>query len=182
MFFALEDNYLQDVRVAWSTFEGVDSGIGTYLKEAIPPRPYSEISDELSGAIDQLAFSTGVVSRDVSAVIRDAEQRLRQYKNVGGSILYIISATESGTNDTVTETDMAESFLRNNIKLEAAESGPNGVNKKALNRLSVLAQGEYYYSESWGSTFFFKPITDDIISLCGNGLTVERRMVIFVLK
>lgn len=159
--------------MAWSTFENVDSGVDSYLKEEIPPAPFGEIQVLLLDKVNNYNY-TSVVTRDVSAAIRDADRRLRKYKDIGGSILYIITSTKSVTNDTVIETDLAEKLLLNNIKLVVAESGPG---TKALSRFSVLSEGSYYFAENWGSTAFFTPINKEIEALCRAGLKNKRRTV-----
>lgn len=166
-----------DVLVAWSSFESIDSGVGTYLKEEIAPIRIEDGKNVLDEKINNFVFSADILTRDVSAAIRDAESRLRQYKDVGGSILYIITSTESVTSDTVIETEMAERLLRNNIKLEVAESGPDVVTK-ALSRFSTLSQGSYYFQTSWGTFGFFTPIINEIDSFCRYGLKSERRTVL----
>lgn len=126
--------------------------------------------------IDNFTFSENVLSRDVSAVLRDAvEPRLSQYKDTGGSILYIITSTESTTKDTVLETDLAEKVLLNNIKLIMAESGPGN---QALSRFSILSEGSYYYKISWGTTAFFTPINAEINYLCANGIKSQLRRTV----
>lgn len=162
--------------MAWSTFENVDYDGATYLMEEIAPKRIGDSIAEFNSKADSFVYSPDVLTRDVSAVIRDAELRLRQYKDIGGSILYIITSTESVTNDTVTETEMSERLLLNNIKLVVAESGPN-VLTKALSRFYILSQGSYYFRESWGTTGFFLQINREIDALTRNGLKTERRTV-----
>ncbi|XP_046643221.1 calcium-activated chloride channel regulator 1-like isoform X2 [Daphnia pulicaria] len=166
-----------DTLVAWSTFENVDfSDIeGSYLIEELPPTRIQDGKQDLDEKINDFDYSDNVVTRDVSAVIRDAELRLSKYKDVGGSILYIITSNESETNDTVTETNMAEKLLLNNIKLVVVESGENLV--KDLFRFSVLSQGSHYFTPFWESTAFFTPINTEILNDCQNGLKTERRMI-----
>lgn len=147
-----------------------------YLKEEVPPTRFEEGEVLLLNKVEKFNYSS-VVTRDVSAVIRDAERRLRIYKDIGGSILYIITSTGSVTNNTVIETDMAERLLLNNIKLVVAESGPIDLGK-ALYRFSVLSQGSYYFQEKWESNSTFPPIDKEIEVLCCRaGLKNERRTV-----
>jgi riboflavin biosynthesis pyrimidine reductase len=176
LFFTLSEE-VPDTLVAWSTFENVDfSGIeDSYLIEELPPTRIQDGKEALDQKTFAFDYSDNVVTRDVSAVIRDAELRLSKYKDVGGSILYIITSNESETNDTVTETNMAEKLLLNNIKLVVAESGENLV--KDLFRFSVLSQGSHYFTPFWESTAFFTPINTEILNDCQNGLKTERRMV-----
>lgn len=163
--------------MAWSTFENIDSGaVDSYLKEEIPPTRLDQESQLLFAEKVNKFNYTNIVTRDVSAAVRDAERRLRKYKDIGVSILYITTSTKSVTKDTVIETDMAEKLLLNNIKLVVAESGPG---TKALSRFSVVCQGSYYFAEYWGSTAFFTPINQEIESLCRKGLKNERRIVSF---
>lgn len=162
--------------MAWSTFEGIDSSEDFYLNEEIPPTPFAEAEATLANKVNNFVYNPNVIIRDVSAVIRDAESRLRQYRDVGGSILYVITSTGSTTNDTVIETDMAERLLVNNIKLVVAESGP-AVLGKSLSRFAVLSQGSYYFRENWETTAFFTPIDQEIETLCRNGLVQLRRTV-----
>lgn len=164
------------LNVAWSTFENIDSGENVYLNEEVPPSRYEDIEVLLGNKVNDFVYSASVESRDVSAVIRDAELRLRKYNNIGGSILYIITSTGSVTNDTVVETDMAERLLLSNIKLIVAESGPILLGK-ALSRFSILCQGSYYFKENWETTSFFLPIDNEIDTLCRSGLKDERRTV-----
>ena len=173
LFVSLESNH-PDIYVAWSTFENTDSGDGIYLKEEIAPIRFEDGKEMLYSQLNNLTFSENVVSRDVSAVLRDAEPRLRQYKDTGASILYIITSTESATKDTVLETDLAEKCLLNNIKLVVAESGPGN---QALSRFSIMSEGSYYYKISWGTTAFFTPINKEIDYLCANGIKSQRRTV-----
>ena len=167
---------LPDVLVAWSTFENVDSGVDNYLMEEIPLKPVGDNLLEFQNKADAFVPSTAVLTRDVSAAIRDAELRLSQFKDVGGSILYIITSTVSVTNDTVVETELAERLLLNNIKLVVAESGPDATTK-ALSRFSMLSQGSYYYQDSWRTTGFFLQINREIDALTRNGLSRQRRLV-----
>ena len=171
--FAALENY-PDIYVAWSTFEDIDYEAGFYLNEEMEPTQFKDAKILLNELTNNLTFSSNITSRDVSAVVRDAEMRLNQYKNTGGSILYIITSTEATTNDTVTETLMAEKLLVNNIKMLVAESGPGS---QSLTRFSVLSQGSYYYKERWETTAFFTPIKQEIENLCQTGLKNERRVV-----
>lgn len=167
---------MPDTLVAWSTFENVDfSGIEGYLIEELPPTRIVEGKEALDEKTFSFKYSENVFTRDVSAVIRDAELRLRKYKDVGGSILYIVTSNESETNDTVTETNMAEKLLLNNIKLVVAESGESLA--KNLFRFSVLSQGSHSFTSFWGSSTFFTQINTEIENDCKNGLKTERRMV-----
>jgi hypothetical protein len=160
--------------VAWSTFENVDSGLeDSYLTEEIPPTRIEDGVSDFTEKVNSFIYSVSVSTRDVSAVIRDAELRLRKYKDVGGSILYVVTSNESETNDTVTETNMAEKLLLNNIKLIAAESGPNFM--KDLFRVSVLSQGSHYFTPQWDNTF--TAINTEILNDCQNSLKIKRRMV-----
>lgn len=164
-----------EVLVAWSTFENIDSGPeDSYLKEELPPRRIHDGYDALTQKVNNFVVSSNVQSRDVSAVIRDAESRLRQYKDIGGSILYVVTSTGSVTNDTVIETEMAERLMRNNIKLMVAETGYD--TSKALARFAVLSQGGYYFKPTWDTTFF-TPINAEIDNNCKTGLKTERRIV-----
>lgn len=165
-----------DLYVGWSTFEGVDTEDVPYLEEEIPPTPFAQVEVELGNLVNNFIYNSEVLTRDVSAAIRDAEARLRQYKDVGGSILYLITSTGATTNDTVIETDMAERLLVNNIKLIVAESGPVAL-KQSLSRFSVLSQGSYYFRENWETTSFFVPIDQEIEALCRSGLPHLRRTV-----
>ena len=173
---SLFSTLLPDVLVAWSTFENVDSGVDNYLMEEIPLKPVGDNLLEFQNKADAFVPSTAVLTRDVSAAIRDAELRLSQFKDVGGSILYIITSTVSVTNDTVVETELAERLLLNNIKLVVAESGPDATTK-ALSRFSMLSQGSYYYQDSWRTTGFFLQINREIDALTRNGLSRQRRLV-----
>ena len=174
---SLFSTLLSDVLVAWSTFENVDSGVDNYLMEEIPLKPVGDNLLEFQNKADAFVPSTAVLTRDVSATIRDAELRLSQFKDVGGSILYIITSTVSVTNDTVVETELAERLLLNNIKLVVAESGPDATTK-ALSRFAMLSQGSYYYQDSWRTTGFFLQINREIDALTRNGLRTQRRMVL----
>ncbi|KZS03432.1 putative Calcium-activated chloride channel regulator 1/sw [Daphnia magna] len=123
LFFLLINSYPETL-VAYSTFENIDFGPeGSYLKEEYPPKRIADGYDDLGTIVDNFVVSQDVLSRDVSAVIRDGEARLRQYKDTGGSILYLVTSTDSVTNDTVIETDLAERLMQNNIKLVVAETG-----------------------------------------------------------
>ena len=173
---SLFSTLLPDVLVAWSTFENVDSGVDNYLMEEIPLKPVGDNLLEFQNKADAFVPSTAVLTRDVSAAIRDAELRLSQFKDVGGSILYIITSTVSVTNDTVVETELAERLLLNNIKLVVAESGPDATTK-ALSRFSMLSQGSYYYQDSWRTTGFFLQINREIDASTRNGLRTQRRLV-----
>lgn len=173
MFFSLSDT-VPDTLVAWSTFENVDSGFeGSYLKEELPATRIEDGKDDLDAKVNSFKYSESVLVRDVSAVIRDAELRLRKYKDVGGSILYVVTSNESETNDTVTEMNLAEKLLLNNIKLVVTESGPNL--RKDLFRISVLSKGSHYFTPAWDSTF--TSISREIVKDCENGLKTERRTV-----
>ncbi len=176
--FTYLNNNNPNILVAWSSFENVDSGAEIYLKEEIAPIKIGEGKEALDAKANNFVYSPNVLTRDVSAAIRDAEFRLRQYKDVGGSILYIITSTESVTNDTVTETEMAETLLLNKIKLEVAESGPD-ILTKALSRFSILSQGSYYFQQNWTTAGFFNQISREIDALCRSGLKNERRTVLF---
>lgn len=144
------------------------------MKEEVPPTRYADAAQIFEMQVDNFTFSSGVLSRDVSAAVRDAELRLSNHKNVGGSILYVITSTESVTKDTIMEPDLAEKFLQNNVKMMVGESGPGA---QVLSRFSVLSQGGYYYRESWGTTAFFTQINEEIDNLIGSGLKTERRIV-----
>ncbi|XP_057379893.1 calcium-activated chloride channel regulator 1-like isoform X2 [Daphnia carinata] len=160
---------------AYSTFENIDSGPeGSYLKEELPPRRIGDEYDNLISKIDNFVVSQTVLSRDVSAVIRDGEARLRQYKDTGGSILYLVTSTDSVTNDTVIETDLAERLMQNNIKLIVVETGLG--TGKSLPRFSVLSQGSYYFIPTW-DTPFFTPINNEVDAICRNGLKTQRRII-----
>lgn len=163
-----------EIYVAWSTFENVDSEVGHYLIEEVAPIRLADGQNIFDQLINNFTFSSNVFTRDVSAVVRDAELRLRKYKDTGGSILYVITSTEAITSDTVTEIELAEKFLVHNIKLMAAESGPGA---QGLSRFSILSQGSYRFGLKWGSTAFFTPLKNEIDSLCKNGLKNERRTV-----
>jgi hypothetical protein len=173
LFITLSDT-VPDTLVAWSTFENVDSGSeDSYLKEELPAKRIEDGKRDLDAKVNSFAYSESVLVRDVSAVIRDAESRLRKYKDVGGSILYVVTSNESETNDTVTEMNLAEKLLLNNIKLVVAESGPNL--RKDLFRISVLSKGSHYFTPAWDNTF--TSISREIVKDCENGLTTERRTV-----
>lgn len=163
-----------DAYVGWSTFENSDTGVNDYLVEEVAPIRYADGKNIFEEFINNFTFSSNVTSRDVSAVVRDAQIRLHEYKDSGGSILYVITSTDSTTNDTVTETEMADKLLANNIKLMVAESG---LGAQGLGRFSVLSQGSYYFATKWDTTAFFTPIKDQINGAYQNGLKNERRVV-----
>ncbi|KAI9558300.1 hypothetical protein GHT06_015053 [Daphnia sinensis] len=174
-FFNQLSNFYPETLVAYSTFENIDFGPeGSYLKEEFPPRRIGDVYGELNAAIDNFVVSVNVPTRDVSAVIRDGELRLRQFKDTGGSILYLVTSTNSVTNDTVIETNLAERLMQNNIKLIVAETGLD--NGKSLSRFSVLSQGGYYFIPTW-DTYYFTPINNELFSICGSGLKTQRRII-----
>lgn len=161
--------------MAYSTFENIDFGPeGSYLKEEYPPKRIADGYDDLGTIVDNFVVSQDVLSRDVSAVIRDGEARLRQYKDTGGSILYLVTSTDSVTNDTVIETDLAERLMQNNIKLVVAETGLS--DGKSLSRFSVLSQGGYYFKRTWDSSYF-TPVNNEVDNIFKNGLKTQRRIV-----
>lgn len=168
----LTDNL--DVYVAWSTFQDVDTGLGNYLKVEVPPSRFEDVRNDLTDLNTNFEFSSTIESRDVSAVIRDAFSTLQKYKDVGGSILYIVTSTDSMTKDTVLETDMAEIFLLNNIKLAVVESGPGN---QALERFSILSEAMYSFQTLWETSTVFDNTNEAIMSWLSDGLKNERRMV-----
>lgn len=164
-----------DVYVGMAYFENIDFEGKNYLKEKSPPRRIEEAKSDLATLINSFVYNSNVLTRDVSAVIRDAEPILKPYKDTGGSILYILTSTDSVTNDTIIETDVAERLALNNIKIIIGESGPG---QKALSRFSVVSQSSYYFIANWTSTYFTN-INNEIISLCATGLLNQRRTVSF---
>lgn len=175
LFFTLFSNY-PETYMALSYFENYDFEAKNYLKLMAAPARIVDGRDNLDLLINNFVYSTSVSTRDVSAVIREAEQELSKYKDVGGSILYILTSTGSSTNDTVVETEIAERLLANNIKLIVGESGPLALGQ-SLSRFTTLSQGSYYFRENWQNTGYFTPINNEINSLCGSGLTTQRRIV-----
>uniref|UniRef100_A0A0P5UIX1 Calcium-activated chloride channel regulator 1 n=1 Tax=Daphnia magna TaxID=35525 RepID=A0A0P5UIX1_9CRUS len=174
LFFLLINSYPETL-VAYSTFENIDFGPeGSYLKEEYPPKRIADGYDDLGTIVDNFVVSQDVLSRDVSAVIRDGEARLRQYKDTGGSILYLVTSTDSVTNDTVIETDLAERLMQNNIKLVVAETGLS--DGKSLSRFSVLSQGGYYFKPTWDSSYF-TPVNNEVDNIFKNGLITQRRII-----
>lgn len=132
-----------------------------------------EAESDLRTLINSFTFNPNVVTRDVSAVIRDAEPILKPYKDMGGSILYILTSAGSITNDTIIETDVAERLELNNIKVIIGETGPG---QKALSRFSVVSQSSYYFRNDWDAGYF-TTINNEILSLCETGLLNQRRTV-----
>ncbi|XP_032784296.2 calcium-activated chloride channel regulator 1 [Daphnia magna] len=174
LFFLLVESYPETL-VAYSTFENIDFGPeGSYLKEKYPLKRIADGYYDLIAIVDNLVVSQDVLSRDVSAVIRDGEARLRQYKDTGGSILYLVTSTDSVTNDTVIETDLAERLMQNNIKLVVAETGLS--DGKSLSRFSVLSQGGYYFKPTWDSSYF-TPVNNEVDNIFKNGLKTQRRII-----
>lgn len=129
----------------------------------------------LNTAINNLAFDGNEFNRNVPAVLRDVLASLSQYRNVGGSIVYLITSTGSSGNDLLFETDLAEKLIFYNIKIIVAETGSTGV--QVLNRFSSLSEGSYYPGTEWGSTGYFTPISNEISTLTQSILTLQRRTV-----
>ena len=129
----------------------------------------------LNTAINNLAFDGNEFNRNVPAVLRDVLASLSQYRNVGGSIVYLITSTGSSGNDLLFETDLAEKLIFYNIKIIVAETGSTGV--QVLNRFSSLSEGSYYPGTEWESTGFFTPISNEISTLTQSILTLQRRTV-----
>lgn len=169
-----------DLYVGLSSFQGIDQlgTTGSYLKTLVAPIRLADGQSTLNTAINsQLSFNTSEFNRNVPAVLRDVFALLAQYRDVGGSIAYLITSTGSSGNDLLLETDLAEKFMFYNIKLIVAESGSTGV--QALDRFTLLSEGSYYTATEWGSTSFFTPINNEIASYTKSILSLQRRTVIF---
>ena len=169
-----------DLYVGLSSFQGIgqQGTTGSYLKTLVAPIRLADGQSTLNAAINsQLSFDTNEVNRNVPAVLRDALALLSQYRDVGGSIVYLITSTASSGNDLLLETDLAEKFMFFNIKLVVAETGNNGV--QALDRFTLLSEGSYYTGSEWGSTAFFTPINNEIVSLTKSILSLQRLTVRF---
>ena len=162
------------IKMAVSSFEGSDSGPGTYLTEKLPP---SAISDNaISTEISNLPTNENELNRNVGAAIRDAITKLEPYKDQGGSILYLVTASQSQSSEL--ELDIVENLIKNNIQLVAVEAG--GGTHNALQRFSLLSHGEYFPTESYGSSSFFLPANRLVASLASQDpLIIDRQIVTF---
>ena len=166
-----------DTYIGLYTFEGPDSSAGTYLKERITPAPFT--SDQLrtlNNFINSLAFSATVSSRSTPVVLRDGISRLAKFKDLGGSIIYLVTSTVSDGSEILIETDIAEQLHQNNIKIVVGESGPGS---QSLSRVAQLSEGFYTYAPDWGGTSFFSPMSNEVYRLANstNGLHLNRRTV-----
>ena len=161
------------IKMAVSSFEGSDSGPGTYLIEKFPP---SDLSDsEIGTEIGKLQTNENELNRNVGAAIRDAITKLEPYKDQGGSILYLVTASQSQSSEL--ELDIVENLIKNNIQLVAVEAG--GGTHNALQRFSLLSHGEYFPTESDGSSSFFTPANRLVASLASQDpLIIDRQIVI----
>jgi hypothetical protein len=162
------------IKVAVSSFEGSDSGPGAYLIEKLPP---SDISDgEIVTEIGKLQTNANELNRNVGAAIRDAIIKLEPYKDQGGSILYLVTASQSQSSEL--ELDVVENLIKNNIQLVAVEAG--GGTHNALQRFSLLSHGEYFPTDSYGSASFFTPANRLVARLSQKDpLIIDRQIVTF---
>ena len=110
----------------------------------------------------------------MGAAIRDAITKLEPYKDQGGSILYLVTASQSQSSEL--ELDIVENLIKNNIQLVAVEAG--GGTHNALQRFSLLSHGEYFPTESYGSSSFFTPANRLVASLASQDpLIIDRQIV-----
>ena len=109
-----------DASMAVSTFTGPDKGQGQYLEELCPLLNVVSNKTELDNCLAKLNVATADTARDSGAAIRDAALDLFNYKDAGGSILYLVTAFMN-QGSTVKELDMVELLLANNIQLIAVE-------------------------------------------------------------
>ena len=126
-----------------STFSGPDKEDEQYLKEFCPPLNVVEDNVELLRILTTVT-STNDTVRDPGAAIRDAAQLLSQYKNAGGSILYMMTRYSPG-GTIVQELNMTEALLDNNIQLivlEQDDTAPNQLSN--LNRIIQLTDGFHF--------------------------------------
>ena len=170
----------KDTYFALSTFSGKDTGIGSYIQEKVPLTRISEGGDTFNDAIVDLE-SSGVPNRDVGAVIRDAIEKLKEYTDSDGSILYIITAIGSDIDSSTSELDIAQTLITNRIQLVVVEGGienPGNV-QKSLERLCILSNGVYVHrnSPSWGNTAFFTPVHNRIRDIVIDPIEIKRKPV-----
>lgn len=169
----------QDTYIGLYTFQGPDeAGPGQYLKEVVAPVPLGAGRTQLDDAINALVQSSNVFTRSTPAALRDGISRLAKYKDVGGSIMYIITSTVSDGSETLFETDVAQMLLRNNIKLVVGESGNVANGGQSLARVSVLAQGYYLFRPKFDASTFFTPLATEVLLLTEEILSLTRRTVI----
>ena len=170
----------KDTYFALSTFSGKDTGIGSYIQEKVPLTRISEGGDTFNDAIADLE-SSDVPNRDVGAVIRDAIEKLKEYTDSDGSILYIITAIGSDIDSSTSELDIAQTLITNRIQLVVVEGGienPGNV-QKSLERLCILSNGVYVHrnSPSWGNTAFFTPVHNRIRDIVIDPIEIKRKPV-----
>ena len=170
-------NNNQNVYVGLYAFEGPDLGLEQYLKERVAAAPITTAqSTALTSSINAITFSTDVRSRSTPAALRDSISRLAKFKDLGGSIIYLVTSTVSDGSESLIETDIAEHLHQNNIKIVVGESGPDS---QSLNRVAQLSEGFYTFALDWGGTAFFTPMTNEVTGIISNpnALQLNRRTV-----
>ena len=162
--------------IGLSTFQDSDSGgePGSYLNERVSPDRIDENKEAVMEVINGLQFNSKIGIRNVASVLRDAIQRLIRFKDVGGSILYVM-AHSCSQGSRVLETETAELLLNNNIQLVLVESGD--LLCQSGSRLARLAGADYYQTDQWKTVGFFRPIHERVAELTEKAITVNRRAV-----
>jgi len=172
----------QDVRFGVSSFEGSDSGTGSYLKEWTPLTIISDGVDDINEAIDSLHVNESTSIRDVGAALRDAVDKLEQFKTESGSVLYFVTSIGSDMNSTTWEQDVVESLIANRIQLVVLEIGEEiySTARKSLQLFSEIANAFYYYAETCDNETYFDPINDRIASIVEEPIETGRRTLFYL--
>jgi len=135
-----------------STFTGIDSGGGNYLKVLSPPVNVIENHEALIDIIqiDVPASMTdnADVTRDPGAAIRDAVNIFSKFNPDAADILYLVSRRYVDGGPTVKELDMIEALLESEMTLICVErtdtTDPNRMSNLNLNRITSLTEGYYF--------------------------------------
>ena len=169
----------QDVRFGVSSFEGSDSGTGSYLKEWTPLTLISDGVDNINEAIDYLQINESTSVRDVGAALRDAVDKLKPLKTESGSVLYFVTSIGSDKNSTTWEQEVAESLIANRIQLVVVEIGEESFNttRKSLQLFSEITNAFYYYAETCDNETYFDPIIERIASIVEEPIETGRKTV-----